>query len=53
MRRAWIEIFSEFLAASNDADFLERLGVQVDKPVAPEPDLDTVNPVVKEEVVKE
>ncbi len=43
--------FSEFLAASQDADFLERLGVQVDTPVAPEPDV--VRPVVKEEVDKE
>ena len=45
--------FSEFLAASNDADFLDRLGVQVDKPVAPEPELDVVKPVVDKEVVKE
>lgn len=47
--------FSEFLAASNDADFLERLGVQVDKPVAPEPEIDkpVVKPVVEKEVVKE
>ncbi len=45
--------FSEFLAASNDSDFLERLGVQVDNPVSPEPVPDVVNPVVKEEVVKE
>ncbi len=45
--------FSEFLAASNDADFLERLGVQVDNPVAPEPVPEVVKPVVKEEVVKE
>ena len=45
--------FSEFLAASNDADFLERLGVQVDVPVAPEPVPDVVKPVVKEEVIKE
>ncbi len=45
--------FSQFLAASNDADFLERLGVQVDNPVAPEPVPDVVKPVVKEEVVKE
>ncbi len=49
--------FSEFLAASNDADFLERLGVQVDKPVTPEPEPEIVNPVVKpvvdKEVVKE
>lgn len=49
--------FSEFLAASNDADFLERLGVQVEQSVTPElkPDVDkpVVNPEVKEEVVKE
>lgn len=47
--------FSEFLAASNDADFLERLGVQVADTVNPEPVLepDVVKPVVKEEVVKE
>ncbi len=45
--------FSEFLAASNDADFLERLGVQVDNPVAPEPVPDVVKPVVDKEVVKE
>ncbi len=49
--------FSEFLAASQDADFLERLGVQVDKPVAPEPKPEIVEPVVKpvvdKEVVKE
>ncbi len=45
--------FSEFLAASNDADFLERLGVQVDDNVAPEPSPDVEIPVVKEEVVKE
>ncbi len=45
--------FSEFLAASNDADFLERLGVQVDNPVAPEPETDVVKPVVKPVVEKE
>ncbi len=45
--------FSEFLAASNDADFLERLGVQVDNPVAPEPEPDIVKPVVKPVVEKE
>ncbi len=45
--------FSEFLAASNDADFLDRLGVQVETPVTPEPESDVVKPVVKEEVVKE
>ncbi len=45
--------FSEFLAASNDADFLERLGVQVDAPVVPEPEPDVVKPVVDKEVVKE
>ncbi len=49
--------FSEFLAASNDADFLERLGVQVDNPETPEPVPDVVKPVVKpvvdKEVVKE
>ncbi len=45
--------FSEFLAASNDADFLERLGVQVDALVTPEPEPEIVKPVVKEEVVKE
>lgn len=45
--------FSEFLAASNDADFLERLGVQVDKSVSPEPEPDIVKPVVKPVVEKE
>lgn len=45
--------FSEFLAASNDADFLDRLGVQVDAPVSTEPEPEIVKPVVKEEVVKE
>ncbi len=45
--------FSEFLAASNDADFLERLGVQVADSVTPEPEPEIVKPVVKEEVVKE
>ncbi len=45
--------FSEFLAASNDADFLERLGVQVDNSVPPEPEPDVVKPVVEKEVVKE
>lgn len=45
--------FSEFLAASNDADFLERLGVQVEDTVTPEPVIDVVKPIVKEEVVKE
>lgn len=45
--------FSEFLASSNDADFLERLGVQVDKPVAPESKPEVVNPVVKPVVEKE
>lgn len=48
--------FSEFLAASNDADFLERLGVQVDVPVTPEPEPDVkpvVKPIVDKEVVKE
>lgn len=45
--------FSEFLAASNDADFLDRLGVQVEEPVAPEPVPDVVKPVVDKEVVKE
>lgn len=45
--------FSEFLAASNDADFLERLGVQVEDTVTPELVTDVVEPVVKEEVVKE
>ena len=49
--------FSEFLAASNDADFLERLGVQVEKPAASEPEPEVVKPVVKpvvdKEVVKE
>lgn len=40
--------FSEFLAATNDADFLERLGVQVDKHVASELDSN----VVKTDVVK-
>lgn len=49
--------FSEFLAASNDADFLERLGVQVEQSVTPElkPDVvePVVNPEIKKEVVKE
>ncbi len=45
--------FSEFLAASNDVDFLDRLGVQVDAPEAPELASEVVKPVVKEEVVKE
>ncbi len=45
--------FSEFLAASNDADFLERLGVQVDNPVTPEPEPEAVKPVVKPVVEKE
>ncbi len=45
--------FSEFLAASNDQDFLERLGVQVDSSETPEPVSEIVEPVVKEEVVKE
>lgn len=44
--------FSEFLAASNDADFLERLGVQVADTGNPEPVPDII-PVVKEEVVTE
>lgn len=45
--------FSEFLASSNDADFLERLGVQVDEPVAPEPAPEVVKPVTKPGVEKE
>lgn len=49
--------FSEFLAASNDVDFLERLGVQVNNPLAPEPkpeiEKPVVKPVVEKEVVKE
>lgn len=45
--------FSEFLSASNDADFLERLGVQVDANVSPEPSSEVVMSDVKEEVVKE
>lgn len=45
--------FSEFLSASNDADFLDRLGVQVEKPMAPEPEHEIVKPVVEKEVVKE
>ncbi len=49
--------FSEFLAASNDADFLERLGVQVDNSEPPElkPEVSkpVVKPVVDKEVVKE
>ncbi len=44
---------SEFLAASNDADFLERLGVQVDNPVTPEPESEVVKPVVNPVVDKE
>ncbi len=39
--------FSEFLAASNDSDFLERLGVQVDNSVAPESEPEISEPVVK------
>ncbi len=49
--------FSEFLAASNDVDFLERLGIQVDNPLAPESASAVVKPAVKpvvnEEVVEE
>ncbi len=45
--------FSEFLAASNDADFLERLGVQVETPVSPELVSEVVKPVVKPVVEKE
>ncbi len=45
--------FSEFLAASNDADFLERLGVQVENPASPEPEPEIVKPVVKPVVEKE
>lgn len=49
--------FSEFLAASNDADFLDRLGVQVDDSATPELKPDVVEPVlnpeIKKEVVKE
>lgn len=45
--------FSEFLASSNDVDFLERLGVQVEKPVTSEPDPEVVKPVVKPVVEKE
>lgn len=43
--------FSEFLSASQDADFLERLGVQMDAPAASEPVVE--KPVVEKEVVKE
>ena len=45
--------FSEFLAASNDADFLERLGVQVDNPSDSEPVHEDSEPVAEKEVVKE
>ena len=45
--------FSEFLAASNDVDFLERLGVQVDNTLTPEPVPEVSNPVAEKEVVKE
>ncbi len=44
--------FSEFLAASNDADFLERLGVQVDNS-SPEPVPEVVKPIVKPTLEKE
>ncbi len=45
--------FSEFLAASQDADFLDRLGVNsveqpASEPVAPDPVVDPVKEVVKE-----
>lgn len=45
--------FSEFLAATNDADFLERLGVQVNDNVAPEPTIEVVKPDLNKEVVSE
>ncbi len=45
--------FSEFLAATNDADFLERLGVQVADSGTPEPVSEVDIPVVNEEGVKE
>lgn len=45
--------FSEFLASSNDADFLDRLGVQVDNPVSPEPVPEVVKPDIKPGVEKE
>ncbi len=45
--------FSEFLAASGEPDFLERLGVQVEKPVTPEPEPVVEKPVVKPVVDKE
>lgn len=43
--------FSEFLSASQDADFLDRLGVQMDTSVSSEPVVE--KPVVEKEVVKE
>ena len=44
--------FSEFLAASQDADFLDRLGVKPDEQPAPVPDVPDVveNPVVEVKV---
>lgn len=48
--------FSEFLAASQDADFLDRLGVQMDASAASEPDIEksvVEKEVVEKEVVKE
>lgn len=43
--------FSEFLSASNDADFLVRLGVQVDDHVSPETTTEVVKPDESKEVV--
>lgn len=49
--------FSEFLAASNDNDFLDRLGLQVDASATPEQEPESVKtnvqPSEKQEVVKE
>ncbi len=45
--------FSEFLSASNDADFLERLGLQVEESVPPDSKSGVVASVVDKEVVNE
>lgn len=48
--------FSEFLAASQDADFLDKLGVQMDDSVPSEPVIEkpvVEKPVIDKEVVKE
>ncbi len=43
--------FSEFLASSQDADFLDKLGVQMDASASSEPVIE--KPVIEKEVVKE